>query len=166
MKFIPNLARQFEGLSGLPVGRQLSLLLLIAVTLAMLGVTVLWSRSPTFQTLQAPASDREAAALVQALSKANIPYRIEPGSRAVQVPARQLSEARLQLAAQGVTTGGSRGFEMMAEQGFGTSQFLEQARYYKAIEGELERSISALTGVASARVHLAIPKQSAFVRQR
>ena len=166
MATLINFARQFEGLSGLPVARQVSLLILVAVTLAAISVAVLWGRAPTYQTFHVPGSDREASAVAQALTRANIPYRLESVTGAIQVPAARLGAARMQLASQGVGGAGSAGFEMLAEQGFGTSRFIEQARYQKAMEGELERSINAMAGIAGSRVHLAIPKQSSFVRER
>ena len=166
MATLTNFARQFEGLSGLPVARQISLLILIAVTLAAISVAVLWGRAPAFQTFHVPGSDREASTIAQALTRANISYRIESTTGAFQVPASQLREARMQLANQGVAGTGSAGFEMLAEQGFGTSRFIEQARYQKAMEGELERSVNAMSGIAASRVHLALPKQSSFVRDR
>lgn len=166
MGTLTNFARQFEGLSGLPVSRQISLLILIAVTLAAISVAVLWGRAPSYQTFHVPASDRQASAVAQALTRAGIPYRLESLTGAIQVPATRLRDARMQLASEGVGGAGSTGFEMLADQGFGSSQFIEQARYQKAIEGELERSINAMAGISRSRVHLAIPKQSSFVRDR
>ena len=159
-----GLTAQFEGLSGLPVSRQISLMIVIAAAVAISVVIATWMRQPAWQTLFTPQSDREAAQLVAALSRANIDYQIERGSGAIQVSAAQHAEARHSLAGQGIG-GAGRGFEMMDQQGYGTSQALENARLQKAMEGELERSISAMAGVASSRVHLAIPKRSPFVKK-
>ena len=82
------------------------------------------------------------------------------------MPANQVHDVRLKLAAQGLPKGGLVGFELMENQKFGTSQFLEQVNFQRALEGELARSIQALSAVSSARVHLAIPKQSVFVREQ
>ena len=114
MATLTNFARQFEGLSGLPVARQISLLILIAVTLAAISVAVLWGRAPAFQTFHVPGSDREASTIAQALTRANISYRIESTTGAFQVPASQLREARMQLANQGVAGTGSRDVKGLA----------------------------------------------------
>lgn len=160
------IAQRFEGFSELSVSKQISLMILVAGVLGLAAVMYTWMNTPTYQTIFAGLDDRERAELVGSLVSSNIPYRIETGSGAVQVPIDRVSDARLSLAEQGITPGSSRGFEMMADQGYGTSQFLEQARYFKSLEGELERSISAFAGVANVRVHLAIPKHSVFIRKK
>jgi len=160
-----SLATQLEGLSGLPVSRQISLMIVIAAAIALTVVVLTWMRQPAWQTLFTPQSDRESAQLVAALSRANIAYQMENGSGAIQVAAGRHAEARLAMAGQGISSG-SRGFEMMDDQGYGTSQALENARLQKATEGELQRSINAMAGVASSRVHLAIPKRTPFAKKR
>jgi len=100
------------------------------------------------------------------LASADIPYTVEPNSGALLVKADDLSRARMKLAAAGVTpSDGNIGFEILdKEQGLGTSQFMEATRYRRGLEGELARTISSLNNVKGARVHLAIPKSSVFVR--
>ncbi|HEY2401406.1 MAG TPA: flagellar basal-body MS-ring/collar protein FliF [Steroidobacteraceae bacterium] len=129
------------------------------------GVTVvLWSRGPTYSTLYANLGTQDQAQITQALDAAQIPYRMAPGSSTIEVPAEKLNDARLKLAGQGLPEGGG-GFAMMdKDPGFGVSQFMENARYQHALEAELARTISALRPVEGARVHLAVPRPSAFVR--
>lgn len=147
--------------------RQLSLLVGVAAAVAAAVWLVLWSQGPNYSMLYGQLSDRDAAAVVQALSAAGIPHRLEPGSGAVLVPAERLHDARLQLAADGLPQGDGLGIEMLRDQaGFGTSQFMESARYQHALETELARTIVRVQGVQAARVHLALPKQSVFVRDR
>ncbi|MEL0082217.1 MAG: flagellar basal-body MS-ring/collar protein FliF [Gammaproteobacteria bacterium] len=160
-----SLGTQLEGLSGLPVSRQISLMIVIAAAIATTVVVLSWMRQPAWQTLFTPQTDRESAQIVAALSRANIAYKIERGSGAIQIAAARHAEARMALAGQGIG-GDSRGFEMMDEQGYGTSQALETARLQKATEGELERSINAMAGVASSRVHLAIARRTPFAKQQ
>lgn len=144
------------------------LLALIGVALAVAaGVTVvLWSR-PTPQTaLFTQLNDRDAAAVADSLRSAGIAVQIGPGAGVIQVPAASANDARMHLARSGVTPQ-SGGMDMLGEpQGFGVSSFMEGARYQHALEQELARTISALQPVSSARVHLALPKQSAFIRDR
>ncbi|MBV8806770.1 MAG: flagellar M-ring protein FliF [Sinobacteraceae bacterium] len=141
------------------------LLLLVGIAMAVAaGVTVvLWSRGPTYSMLYANLGTQDEAQITQALDAAQIPYRIAPGSNAIEVPAERLNDARLKLAGQGLPEGGG-GFAMMdKDPGFGVSQFMENARYQHALEAELARTIAALRPVEGARVHLAVPRQSAFV---
>ena len=152
-----------------PGGLQASLkplLLLVGIAMAVAaGVTVvLWSRGPTYSMLYANLGTQDQAQITQALDAAQIPYRMAPGSNAIEVPAERLNDARLKLAGQGLPEGGG-GFAMMdKDPGFGVSQFMENARYQHALEAELARTIAALRPVEAARVHLAVPRQSAFVR--
>ena len=142
------------------------LLLLVGIAMAVAaGVTVvLWSRGPTYSMLYANLGTQDQAQITQALDAAQIPYRMGPGSSTIEVPSERLNDARLKLAGQGLPEGGG-GFAMMdKDPGFGVSQFMENARYQHALEAELARTISALRPVEGARVHLAVPRQSAFVR--
>jgi flagellar M-ring protein FliF len=142
------------------------LLLLVGIAMAVAaGVTVvLWSRGPTYSTLYANLGTQDQAQITQALDAAQIPYRMAPGSSTIEVPAEKLNDARLKLAGQGLPEGGG-GFAMMdKDPGFGVSQFMENARYQHALEAELARTIAALRPVEGARVHLAVPRPSAFVR--
>ncbi|HUT41483.1 MAG TPA: flagellar basal-body MS-ring/collar protein FliF [Gammaproteobacteria bacterium] len=162
-----NIAAQAKGFNALPVLRQIGLMIGLAGSVALGVAVVLWSRTPDYSMLYGRLSDVEAAQVAASLDSAAIPYRIEHGSGAITVPADKVHEARLKLATRGLPRGDGTGFELLDEkQGFGTSQFMEQARYNRAMEGELARSISTLQSVESARVHLAIPKRSVFVRDR
>ncbi|MFA5940103.1 MAG: flagellar basal-body MS-ring/collar protein FliF [Sinimarinibacterium sp.] len=158
---IPNVGQ----LKDIPALRQLAMLVGIAFAVALGLWAFRWSQEPGYTALYSGLADRDAAEMAEALRGANIPYRFEPGSGVVAVPQAQLDQARLHLAAQGLPNGSNVGFEMMQEdQGFGTSQFIESARYQHALETELVRTISALQPVRAARVHLAIPKPTAFAR--
>jgi len=162
-----NITAQARGFNALPVLRQIGLMIGLAASVALGVAVVLWSRTPDYSMLYGRLSDVEAAQVAASLDSAGIPYRIEHGSGAITVPADKVHEARLKLATRGLPRGDGTGFELLNEnQGFGTSQFMEQARYNRAIEGELARSITTLQSVESARVHLAIPKRSVFVRDR
>jgi flagellar M-ring protein FliF len=141
------------------------LLLLVGLAAAVAaGVGIaLWSQAPSYSLLFGNVSDADAAQLTQSLDQSGIPYKVENG--AVMVPAERVSEARMGLAAKGLPATG--GFSLMEKDpGFGVSQFMENARYQHALETELARTIASLRGVQGARVHLAVPQQSAFVRDR
>jgi flagellar M-ring protein FliF len=151
---------------GIPAGLK-PLLLLVGVAAAVAaGVyLVLWSQGPNYSLLFGNLANADAAQVVQSLDAAGIPYRLEAGSGAISVPSTQVNDARLQLAAKGLPETG--GFSLMdKDPGFGVSQFMESARYQHALETELARTIASMKQVEGARVHLAVPTQSAFVRDR
>ena len=143
------------------------ILLLIGIAAAVAaGVTVvLWTRGPSYSLLYANIAAEDQSTIAQALDAAQIPYRIQPGSNNIEVAAERVAEARMKLAGQGLPESSGSGFAQMdKDPGFGVSQFVENARYQHALETELARTISNLRPVEGARVHLAIPRQTAFVR--
>ena len=147
-----------------PSLKPLALLIGIAASVAAGVVIVLWSKEPTYSLLYGNLGQQDAAQIAQALDTNNIPYKIDGGT--ITVPADRVHDARLKLASQGLPEGDG-GFAVMSkEPGFGVSQFMEGARYQHALETELARTISNLQPVEGARVHLALPRQSAFVRDR
>ncbi len=151
----------------LPGLRQLFLLVGLAGAIAAGLWLVFWSQGPNYATLYSQLSDRETAQVVDALQAAGIPHKLDGPSGSVRVPEAQLREARMRLAAQGLPQSDALGVEMIQKDtGFGTSQFMETARYQLAIETELARTIVKVQGVQGARVHLALPRPSAFVRER
>jgi flagellar M-ring protein FliF len=150
---------------GIPAGlRPLLLLVGIAAAVAVGVTVVLWSRGPSFSLLYNSLSPEDQASVAQALDAAQIPYRLQPGSNAIEVPAERISDARLKLAGQGLPEGGGGYAAVDKDPGFGVSQFVENERYQHALEAELARTIANLRPVGGARVHLAVPRQSAFVR--
>lgn len=155
-----------DNLIHMPALRQLGLMIGLAASVAIGFAVVLWSQEPDYRPLLSNLSGTDAGAVVDSLNQAGIKYKVEPSSGALLVRANDLGEARLRLAASGVISGNKpMGFELLdQEQGLGTSQFMETARYRRGLEGELSRTIASLSNVRNARVHLAIPKSSVFVR--
>src|SRR5580693_9197492 len=147
--------------------RPLLLLLGIAAAVAAGVAVVLWWKGPTWSLLYGNLSDSDASAVVQSLQTAGIEYKLDNGSGAIMVPAERVHDARLQLASQGLPEGKNSGLELISKDpGFGVSAFMENARYQYALESELAKTISSLQAVEAARVHVAIPQQSAFVQDR
>ncbi len=156
-----------SNVSRQPVMKQIGFLLAIAASIALGGYVLMWSQTPSYQVLFSGMQAKESAEVVAVLQQSNIDYKLDPNSGAVLVPASELQSLRLRLAAEGLPRSSAQGMEMLNEdQGFGTSQFVERARYQRAMEEELSRSISEMYNVRSARVHLATPKQSVFIRDR
>ncbi|MDN5515022.1 flagellar M-ring protein FliF [Ectopseudomonas composti] len=155
-----------ENLSEMSVLRQLGLLVGLAASVAIGFAVVLWSQQPDYRPLYGSLNGMDASQVVDTLTTSGIDYTIEPNSGALLVKADDLARARMRLAAAGVApTDNNVGFEILdREQGLGTSQFMEATRYRRGLEGELARTVSSLNNVKAARVHLAMPKASVFVR--
>ncbi|VTU25381.1 Flagellar M-ring protein [Variovorax sp. SRS16] len=145
---------------------RLPLIVGAAALVAAAAAFMLWSRAPDYKVLYTNVSDRDGGAIIASLQQMNVPYKFAEGGGAILVASDKVPEVRLQLAAQGLPKGGGVGFELMDNQKFGTSQFAEQVNYQRALEGELARSIESIGTVESARVHLALPKPSLFVRDQ
>lgn len=119
-----------------------------------------------YKVLFSNVSGADGAAIVAALQQMNVPYQFTEGGGAIMVPQSSVYETRLKLAGQGLPKSGNVGFELLENQKFGTSQFVERVNYLRGLEGELARSIASIAQVKAARVHLAVPKQTAFVREQ
>lgn len=157
----------FSGLSGLNALRQIGIMLGLAASVA-LGVTVvLWSWAPSFGVLYGALEEQDVSTVLDALHQNGIEAKLDQATGAILVPTANIHEARIKLASMGLPKGVSAGFDSLEEKSsFGVSQFMEKARYQRALEIELARTISSLSNVKSARIHLAVPRQSVFVRNR
>ncbi|MGB0733203.1 MAG: flagellar basal-body MS-ring/collar protein FliF, partial [Pontibacterium sp.] len=126
---------------------------------------VLWSRTPEYRVLFSNLSYGDANQVIEQLNLYSIPYKFDSNGRAVLIPEDKVHQARLKLAAEGFTTDKTVGFELLdQEQALGSSQFMETTRYRRGLEGELARTIASMVSIRNARVHLAIPKDSVFIR--
>ncbi|MBJ2318944.1 MULTISPECIES: flagellar basal-body MS-ring/collar protein FliF [Pseudomonas] len=155
-----------ENLSEMTMLRQVGLMVGLAASVAIGFAVVLWSQQPDYRPLYGSLSGMDSKQIMETLAAADIAYTVEPNSGALLVKADDVARARMKLAAAGVAPSDSNiGFEILdKDQGLGTSQFMEATRYRRGLEGELARTISSLNNVKAARVHLAIPKSSVFVR--
>lgn len=155
-----------ENLAEMSVLRQIGLLVGLAASVALGFAVVLWSQQPEYRPLLSSLNGVDVNQITETLAAADIPYTVEPNSGALLVKSEDFGRARLKLASAGITPADrNTGFEILdKDQGLGTSQFMEATRYRRGLEGELARTISSLNNVKGARVHLAIPKSSVFVR--
>jgi flagellar M-ring protein FliF len=136
----------------------------IAMVIALVVGGVLWNKEPAYAVLFSVADEKDAGVIVDSLKQQNIPYRYSEGGKSILVPQGMVYDTRLKLATMGLPKGGLVGFELMENAKLGQSQFAEQINYQRGLEGELARSIQSLSAVKAARVHLAMPKQTAFLR--
>lgn len=158
--------KTLEWVSRLRANPKIPLMVASAAAVAIVVALVLWAKSPDYRTLFSNLSDQDGGAIVSQLTQMNVPYRFADNGGAIEVPADKVHELRLRLAQAGLPKGGAVGFELLDQEKFGISQFSEQVNYQRALEGELSRTIETLGPVKSARVHLAMPKPSLFVREQ
>ncbi len=160
------LKTMLAGMAATPWLRQLLIMVAIAASVAVGVAVVLWSQEPEYRSLYASLPPERASAVVDSLNSMGVPYKLQEATGAVMVPAENLHEVRLKLAGTGITHDGA-GLEILREEkGFGVSDFMQSKKYQHALETELARSIESMQQVRRARVHLAIPKQTVFVRDR
>ncbi len=155
------------GFNKLTVMRQFGLLIGLAASIALgLGV-VLWSQKESYRPLMNSANSFDANDVIEVLQANRIGFDIDPSSGVVLVRESDLHQARLAVAGAGLSNDQTIGYELLdQDQPLGTSQFMENARYLRSLEGELARTISSINQVRTARVHLAIPERSVFVRDQ
>jgi flagellar M-ring protein FliF len=153
-----------RGLADIPGLKQVGLLAGVAAAIAAAIWLVLWSQGQNYTVLYAQLSERESGQVMDALTAAGIEFKLNP-SGAVSVPETKVQEARIRLASQGLPQSDSMGIEMIQkDSALGNSTLMESARYQSVLETELARTIIKVQGVQSARVHLALPKPSVFLR--
>lgn len=159
-----NVADLARGFSQMPGRNKMGTMLGAAVLIALVVGSWLWGTTPEYRVLFSNIADRDGGSVIAALNQMNVPYKMSDGGGAILVPEKLVHDTRLKLASQGLPKGSIVGFEVMESQKLGTTQFQEQVNYQRALEGELARSVQSLSAVATARVHLAIPKPSVFLR--
>ena len=161
---LDTLTQRFQGLT-----QNQRLLMGAGVLGLLLALALAFSSAKSnqdYRVLFTNVNDGDGAAIVASLQQMNVPYQFTEGGAAIMVPQAMVYETRLKLAGQGLPKAGNVGFELLENQKFGTSQFVERVNYLRGLEGELARSVSSMGQVKSARVHLAVPKPSAFVREQ
>jgi flagellar M-ring protein FliF len=159
-----NIGGLRERFNEMPAARKMIAMVMVAVIIAAVVGSLLWSREPAYRILFSNLPDKDGGAVVQSLEQLKIPYKLDAGT--ISVPADKIYDIRLKLAAQGLPKAANTGFELIDNQKFGVSQFAEQVNYQRAVEGELVRSIESISSVEKARVHLATPKQTVFLRDQ
>ena len=158
---------RLSGFAAQPVARQISLLVGFAASIALAVGLVNWASSPSYQSIYGPMTPSDNAEAIAILQTNGIEYRLEQRTGLLEVPFDEVFQARMVLASEGFPKDGSGiGFESLyLEQEMGLSSFMEEARYHRAVEAELVRTITALDSITAARVHLAISRQTAFLRR-
>jgi len=163
------LSEHLAALNQTPLQQKLGYLITLAALIAVLAGMWMWSKSPDYRVLYPNLSEKDSAAIVASLSQMNVPYKFSEGGGAIMVPSPQWHDVKMKLAAQdlprNIANGGFEGYSKLDNQKFGTSVFIEQINYQRALESELARSIQTIAGVQAARVHIAMNKPTVFVRE-
>lgn len=155
-----------QRLSTLDRGQRMRLGVGVALLVAVAIAAIVLGRQPDYRVLFANLSDKDGGAIVAQLSQMNVPYKHADGGGAILIPSDRVHDVRLRLATQGLPKGSVAGFELMESSKFGMTQFQERLNFQRGLEGELTRSIQALSSVQGARVHLALPNQNGFFREQ
>ena len=159
-----NVADMSENIRMMPAKKKMMLaaVLIMVITSAILLVS--WAQKPEYQALYANLSEEDAGTIIQKLKEQKVPYKTSLGS--IMVPAERVYELRLQMASQGLPQGGSVGFELFDKTNFTMTDFVQKLNYRRALQGELARTIKALSEVEQCRVHLAVPEKTLFVKEQ
>ncbi len=148
----------------LEYGQKLTLILAGVAVLVGAGFLLWWSQRPQMRLLYNSLTEKDAAAIVEHLEGRGTPYEIRSGGRALYVPADQVYPARMEIASEGLISGGQVGYELFDESSFGASDFIQRTNYVRAIQGELARTIMQLSGVRQARVMVVMPDNRMLLR--
>lgn len=162
----PKRKKLTEIIRGWPLSRKLALLGVILISVVLFSLLIFQGRTADFQLLYANLSEKDAAPVISWLKTENIPYELKNNGRNIWIPADILYETRLNLAANGLPSGGDIGFEVFDKQSFALTDYVQKVNYTRALQGELSRTITSLAPVESARVHLALPEKRLFKNQQ
>lgn len=156
-----------KGLAELSIARQVGIMLGLALSVAIGVAVVLWSQESSYSRLYSEIGEKDVAEILEVLNTQGIKYKVESGSGAIMVPTDDVNQVKLKLASLGLPRANSVGYELLSkDQGFGASKNMEAVRFQRALEGEIAQTIMSIQSVKSARVLLAVPQQSVFVRER
>jgi flagellar M-ring protein FliF len=161
--FFSQLIERFATLSQ---GQKVAALVLATVTIGSILAMSFWIKTPDLQLLYANLSEQDASAIVDNLKSQKIPYELSNQGKTIRVPANQVHEIRLKMASEGLPEGSEVGLEIFDETSLGMTDFIQKLNFQRALQGELSRTIKTLDAVDHARVHLVIPKQTLFIREK
>ncbi|MEE9275778.1 MAG: flagellar basal-body MS-ring/collar protein FliF [bacterium] len=149
----------------MPTSRRLAVLIFMGLVVSSMVALMIWARRPDYQVLYSGLSQSDASAVVSRLQDKQIPYRVE-GAGIIKVPANRVREVRLVFAEEGVPSGGAIGFEIFDRSSLGVTDFVQRVNFLRALQGELARTITQLSAVNSARVHVVMPERALFAEDK
>lgn len=146
----------------LPAGRRLMVGVVALLSLLGFAALIMLSNRIDYKPLFANLSNEDTGEIVKKLKEQKVAYRIAADGKAILVPSDKVYDLRISLASEGLPQGGGVGFEIFDRKNFGMTEFVQKLNYQRALQGELARTITQISGVENARVHLAIPEKSLF----
>lgn len=163
---VPQQKNLFQLLRDWPMPRKIAAAAVILISIALFAVLIIQARVADHQLLYANLTEADAASVVTWLKGQRVPYTLKNGGRNILIPADRIYETRLDLAANGLPSGGGVGFEVFDTQSFALTDYVQKVNYTRALQGELARTITTLGPVESTRVHLALPEKRLFKNQQ
>src|SRR5579883_2961570 len=167
MEFLRRVAQQFRQIwQGMSWARRIGILVLTGLCVALVGGVAYWASQPDFRVLYTNLSPEDAGAITAKLQAGGVTYRLTGGGQTILVPAEQVAQARVDLAAEGLPAKGGKGFELFDMSALSLTPLAERVNFVRALQAELAKTIMQLEPVATARVHVVLPDQSPFVREQ
>ncbi|MEI9973589.1 MAG: flagellar basal-body MS-ring/collar protein FliF [Ignavibacteriota bacterium] len=152
--------------ASLTLRQKLTIAVVAVLVLVGLSYTMHWRKEQDFKALYTGLAAEDSAAVVQKIKESGTEYRLSESGDVISVPSARVADLRIELAGAGLPKTGRIGFEIFDKSNLGATEFVEHVNYRRALEGELERSVSAMTEVEQARVHVTFPKESVFLESR
>ncbi len=149
-----------------PLSKKFSTGLVLLISIILFAFLIIQARTADQQLLYANLAMNDAAAVTDWLKNQKIEYTLKNGGKDIWIPADQIYQTRLDLAANGLPNGGDVGFEIFDKQNFALTDYVQKVNYTRALQGELARTITSLAPVESTRVHLALPEKRLFKDQQ
>ena len=149
--------------SGLPPRRKLMIGLVAATIPAVIISLAIWASKPDYTVLFSGLSPEDTQVIEDELNTARVPYKVSEGGKSLMVPSSEVYKVRMRLANKGLPEASSAvGFEGFDKTDFGTTDFVQKLKYQRALQVELTRTIAQIKEIASARVHIVLPKETVF----
>jgi flagellar M-ring protein FliF len=149
----------------MPASGRITTVVAALATIGLLGALVYYGSQPDYGVLFSDLKPADAQSIVEKLKTSNVPYSISNGGTTVLVPNERIAELRLQMASEGMLSGGHVGFDLFDKTSFGATDFVQQMNFRRAIEGELAKTLEGLDEIESARVHITPKKESIFTEK-
>ncbi len=161
----PVIDQMLDIYGRMPLSRKIIMGCVVGLVIIGFAGMFFWANKTEFQTVFSGLSPEDASEIVEKLKEQQIPYRLEGKGSIVKVPAEQIYDVRLSLAAAGLPRGGTIGYELFDQSDFGTTEFVQKMNYQRAVQGELVRTIREFREVEDARVMIVMPKDSVFIEE-
>ncbi len=156
----------FNLVQGWPLSKKVSTAAVLLISVVLFAFLIIQARTADQQLLYANLALSDASSVTAWLKNQKVDYSLKNGGKDIWIPADQIYQTRLDLAANGLPSGGDVGFEVFDKQNFALTDYVQKVNYTRALQGELARTISSLAPVESTRVHLALPEKRLFKNQQ